>query len=71
MSNFLKYEFVGEVTTRPASFYCNQGENSSRVFECLLLYPNGVPNQDFEVNFSYNDKATSEKCNINVKVNTL
>lgn len=36
------------------SVYCNQETNNLSLFDCLLIYPSGVPNSPFSVNFYYN-----------------
>ena len=53
MKSFMQYAFP-DPTTTPNSAYCMQTLGDLRKFECLLIYSYGVPNRQFDVNFSYN-----------------
>lgn len=49
--NFIKSEFPNG--PKP-TVYCSQRESPNlATFDCLLIYPSGVPNTIFDVNFSY------------------
>ena len=57
MKNFIKYSFGSGV--RP-SVYCLQRTSPElNMFDCLLIYPSGIPNRLFDVNFSYNYQGQS------------
>lgn len=67
MQNFIQTTF--SAGPKPTVF-CNQ-RNSPNLdtFDCLLIYPSGVPNASFEVNFAYNFQGKSASAK--VKVNPL
>jgi hypothetical protein len=69
MQNFIKKEFSTD-QSKPAAVYCNQNESNLKIFECLMLYPPGVPNANFEVKFWYADENNA-KCELKVQVNPL
>ena len=52
MKKFMQYDFP-DASTTPESAYCVQNVGRQQLFQCLLLYPSGVPNYEFNVNFSY------------------
>jgi len=64
MQNFLKPSFPpGPKPT----VYCSQRVSPNLdTFDCLMLFPSGVPNQNFTVNFSYNYKSRSGAATVNV-----
>ena len=71
MQNFLKQEFAQEFS-KPSSVYCLQSDVALKEFDCLLLYPTGVPNSNFEIKFWYNDSLlTGGQCTLKVSVNPL
>jgi hypothetical protein len=43
--------------TMPASVFCSQTLDNLTRFECLLIYPSGIPNKIFSCNFYYNYKG--------------
>lgn len=51
MSNFMKGKFTG---CKSPALFCNQQSKTKNLFDCLLLFPSGVPNQSFTVEYSYN-----------------
>lgn len=51
MRNFIRYQFPDK-QTQPASSYCLQ-MSSLRLFQCLFIYPSGLPNYLYFINFSY------------------
>jgi len=48
------------------TMYCNQRTAALNTFDCLLIYPSGVPNKLFSVNFSYNYQGKSGAVTVNV-----
>ena len=47
--------------------YCSQRNSPNlNLFDCLLIYPSGVPNKKFAVNFGYNYQGKSGSASINV-----
>lgn len=51
MQNFMKSDFGSSF--KP-TVYCSQRPSPNLdTFDCLMIYPSGVPNQNFSVNFSY------------------
>lgn len=67
MESFMQTGFPSGNSLLPA-VYCAQ-ENSPNLqnFDCLLIYPSGVPNQPFNLTFSYNyqGKAASTTVLVN------
>ena len=58
MQSFIKADF--EHGIKP-TVYCSQRDSPELdVFDCLLIYPSGVPNSDFEIDFSY-DKGPGKR----------
>lgn len=51
MKNFIKYEFPNK-QAEPTASYCMQ-MSSLTLFQCLFLYPSGLPNYLYYINFSY------------------
>jgi hypothetical protein len=64
MQTFMKSSFASG--PKP-TVYCSQ-RNSPNLdtFDCLLIYPSGVPNNPFNVNFSYNYQGISGSTSVNV-----
>lgn len=52
MKGFIKYRFMSP-DTEPTSAYCLQSPSSLLEFKCLIIYASGVPNKEFEVEFSF------------------
>lgn len=50
MQNFIQATYIN--TLRPVT-YCVQQTTALNVFDCLLIYPSGVPNTKFNVRFSF------------------
>jgi hypothetical protein len=67
MQNFIQAAFPpGPKPT----VYCTQRNSPNLdMFDCLLIYPSGVPNKQFSVDFSYNFQLKS--ASTSVKVNPL
>jgi hypothetical protein len=58
-------------TTFPAgpkpTVYCSQRNSPNLdLFDCLLIYPSGVPSKKFAVNFAYNYQGKSGSASISV-----
>jgi len=53
MKSFMKYEFKNQQTL-PAAAYCLQNIAQKKIFQCLFIYPSGIPDNNFKVNFSFN-----------------
>jgi hypothetical protein len=51
MQNFLKAKFTG---CPPPTLFCSQRPTLKSLFDCLLIFPSGVPNRKFKTDFSYN-----------------
>ena len=65
-SKFIKSNFPGNSGPLP-SVYCTQ-QNSPNLdtFDCLLIYPSGVPNTVFDINFSYNHQGQTGQAIVSV-----
>jgi hypothetical protein len=51
MENFIKSKFIDSITP---TVYCSQRTSpETNLFDCLLIYPSGVPNKKYYVDFSY------------------
>ena len=62
--NFIKSSFPSG--PKP-TVYCSQRESPNLdTFECLLIYPSGVPNAIFDVNFSYNKNGVQGSATVKV-----
>ena len=64
MQNFIQSNFASG--PKP-TVYCSQRTSPNlNLFDCLLIYPSGVPNKSFSVGFSYNYQGKSGKVDVNV-----
>lgn len=64
MQNFIKTEFASG--PKP-TVYCSQRNSPNlNTFDCLMIYPSGVPNQIFDVNFSFNYQGQSGAATVSV-----
>jgi hypothetical protein len=64
MQSFIKSDFPSG--PKP-TVYCSQRPNPNlNTFDCLLIYPSGVPNTQFAVNFSYNYQGKTGATTVNV-----
>jgi len=64
MQSFIKADFPSG--PKP-TVYCSQRSSPNLdTFDCLLIYPSGVPNQAFNINFSYNYNAKSGSTTVKV-----
>lgn len=57
MRSFIKYDFSGEAD--PVSAFCLQDNVDKQIFQCLFLYPSGVPNFAFVINLSFERNGQS------------
>lgn len=64
MQNFIKSSFPSG--PKP-TVYCSQRPNPNLdTFDCLLIYPSGVPNTQFSVNFSYDYQGKTGSTTVRV-----
>ena len=63
MKSFMKYEFKNQQTL-PAAAYCLQNIAQKKIFQCLFIYPSGIPDNNFKVNFSFNHEDKSGKLTV-------
>ncbi len=61
MRTFMKSRFTG---CPPPTVFCAQQANKKNLFDCLLLFPSGIPNKSFTVHFSYNYQSKSGNCSV-------
>ena len=66
MKNFLKCEFSSGAA--PNSFFCNQRFGALQLFDCVFLYPSGVPLTPFKVNLSFSKDGQNGELPMNVDV---
>lgn len=59
MRNFIQYDFPDFAF--PTSAYCNQRipATEKKYFDCLFLYPFGIPLQEFTITLTYNRDGKS------------
>lgn len=67
MQSFIQASFPSG--PKPTVYCAQRNSPNLNIFDCLLIYPSGVPNSQFQVNFSYNYQGSSG--NVNVNVNPL
>ena len=53
MQTFLTFKYITKTIT-PGTVYCQQDIMSLNRFNCLIIFPNGIPMVDFIMTFSYN-----------------
>ena len=64
MQSFIKADFA---SGQKPTVYCSQRASPNLdTFDCLLIYPSGVPNSPFSINFSYNYQAKSGAVTVKV-----
>ena len=64
MQTFMKSSFPSG--PKP-TVYCSQRNSPNlNTFDCLMIYPSGVPNQIFSINFSYNYQGRTGACTVTV-----
>lgn len=51
MQSFIKTSFAS--SAKKPTVYCAQRNQDLSLFDCLLIYPSGVPNNKFSVTFSF------------------
>lgn len=57
MRSFIKYSFTHNYN--PASAFCNQRIATPELFDCLFIYPSGVPLAKFYVELSFNKNGNN------------
>ena len=68
MQSFIKASFHHGITP---TLYCSQrAAPELDLFDCLLIYPSGVPNSDFKVDFSFDD-GPLKRASLQVEVDPL
>lgn len=68
MQNFMKYNYNPNAV--PTANYCNQRIGDLTRFDCLFLYPYGVPLFKFEIGLSYQKDGKSGQLSIPVDATT-
>lgn len=63
MSNFMKSAFSNR--NRPTT-YCVQQKIDLSLFDCLMIYPSGIPNTKFTVTFSYSKDGYSGNTTVTI-----
>jgi hypothetical protein len=64
MQNFIQSSFPNG--PKPTVYCAQRNSPNLNLFDCLLIYPSGVPNGQFQVNFSYNYQGKSGSAVVNV-----
>lgn len=62
MRAFIKYTLPDLANLMPSSAYCAQKQTDLKMFECLFIWPSGVPNREFNINFNYNYQGKNGYC---------
>lgn len=63
MQTFLKTSFTG---IPPPSVFFSRKASDKQLFDCLLIFPSGVPNSLFQADFSYNYQGSTGKTQVAV-----
>jgi hypothetical protein len=64
MQSFIQSTFPSG--PKPTVYCAQRNSPTLNIFDCLLIYPSGVPNNQFQVNFSYNYQGKSGSTTVNV-----
>lgn len=64
MKQFIKPQFTNSY--KPTVYCLQEGSPNLNLFDCLMIYPNGVPNNLFKIIFSYNYQGHSANTTISV-----
>jgi hypothetical protein len=64
MQSFIQATFPSGV--KPTVYCAQRNSPALDTFDCLLIYPSGVPNKKFAVNFSYNFQGRTGAATVNV-----
>jgi hypothetical protein len=67
MQSFIQSTFPSG--PKPTVYCAQRNSPNLNIFDCLLIYPSGVPNSAFQVNFAFNYQGKSGSTT--VKVNPL
>jgi cysteine-rich repeat protein len=63
--NFIKARFPDSKLV--PTVYCTLNETAANVFDCLIIYSSGVPNQQYKIEFSYNYGGDSGFLSVDIK----
>lgn len=55
MEKFLNAKFIG--CSAPTLFCSQRDSPEKNLFDCLGIYPSGIPNNKFAIDFSYSYKG--------------
>jgi cysteine-rich repeat protein len=64
MQAFIKSSFPSG--TKPTVYCAQRNSPNLNIFDCLLIYPSGVPNSQFQVDFSFNYQGKSGQATVRV-----
>jgi hypothetical protein len=64
MQSFIQSSFPSG--PKPTVYCAQRNSPNLNIFDCLLIYPSGVPNSVFKVNFSYNYQGKSGSTSVSV-----
>jgi len=64
MQNFIQATFPSGA--KPTVYCAQRNSPNLDTFDCLLIYPSGVPNSKFAINFSYNYQGRSGATTVSV-----
>jgi hypothetical protein len=64
MQSFIQSNF--SAGPKPTVYCAQRNSPALDTFDCLLIYPSGVPNKKFSINFSYNYQGKSGATTVNV-----
>jgi hypothetical protein len=64
MQSFMQSSFPSG--PKPTVYCAQRNSPSLNMFDCLLIYPSGVPNSIFTINFSYNYQGSSGATTVRV-----
>jgi hypothetical protein len=65
MNSFLQYEYLSKYFSY-GMVYCQQQSLKLNRFDCLIIFPSGVPNKNFFMLFHYSYLNTSGSLIINI-----
>lgn len=69
MKNFIKVKFTG---CPPPTMYCGQKPAPKKhLFDCLLLFPSGIPTSKFQADFSYNYQGSKGWAKVDIDPLTI
>ena len=69
MKNFIKVKFTG---CPPPTMYCGQkAAPKKHLFDCLLLFPSGIPTSKFQADFSYDYQGSKGWAKVDIDPLTI